>query len=85
MGLLKLLDKALEIGSYMDFVTPAVSLATTDRSDRFAFDAGDINHVERRLKQAGIRMKHKMIIDGQFVFDVESGRGDEAARILGLE
>lgn len=82
MGLLKLIDVALEIGSCLDWLTPAISLATTAREDRLVVDAVEINEAEYRLRKAGIKIKHRQIIHGKFVFDVEPGRGDEAARVL---
>lgn len=85
MGLFKLIDTVLEIGSCMDWLTPAMSLLTTDRQDRIAVPKVNINEAEWRLKKAGIRIKNRQIIHGQFVFDVETGRGDEAARVLGIE
>ena len=85
MGILKVLETIAAVGSTLDWITPAISLATTRREDRFAVDADSINEVEYKLRRAGIRVKNQKVVGDQLVFDVAKGKGDEAARILGLD
>lgn len=85
MGLLKILDTIASVGSTFDWITPAVSLATTRREDRFAVNSSEINYIERKLRKSGIKIKNRQVVGNQLVFDVAKGKGDEAASILGLD
>lgn len=77
-----LVDKGLEVLSYMDWLTPILHVAGSRRQDRFSGPSQDYPHIEETLKKCGIRPRHMFFFGGKAHFTVSEGTGQRTAAIM---
>lgn len=77
-----LVDKGLEVLSYMDWLTPILHVLGSRRQERFSGPSQDYSYIEETLKKCDIRPRHMFLFGGEAHFTVPEGTGPRTAAIL---
>ena len=73
-------DKLIELGASMDWVTPALGLVSG--RPVIVVPADDMVLTQEALHGAGVRIHHEQLFDGKYVFHVSEDDMDKAIATL---